>query len=32
MENETKVDVLENRPLLVHGILKVKNIDGSIEE
>ena len=29
---ETKVDVLENGPLLVHGRCMVKNIDGQVEE
>ena len=32
MENETKIEVLENGPLLVHGILQIKNIEGAIEE
>lgn len=29
---ETKIDVLENGPLLVHGGCMVKNIDGQVEE
>jgi len=29
---ETKVDVLENGPLIVHGTLQVKNCNGVIEE
>lgn len=32
MENETKVEVLENGPLLVHGALQVNKIDGQIDE
>lgn len=29
---ETKVDVLENGPLIVHGTIQVKNSNGQIEE
>ena len=32
MENETKVEVLENGPLLVHGALQVNKIDGQVDE
>ncbi len=31
MSNETKVEALENGPLMVHGSLHVTNSDGSIE-
>lgn len=30
-DNSTKVEVAANGPLLVHGILEVKNTDGSLE-
>ena len=32
MENKTKVAVLENGPLLVHGPLDVTNIGGAVDE
>lgn len=32
MSTETKVDVLENGPLLVHGSIEIKNSKGEIEK
>jgi len=32
MDDNTKVDVLENGPLIVHGNIQVKNSNGALEE
>lgn len=32
MERETKVEILENGPLLIHGVMEVTNSNGNKEK
>ena len=31
MENQTKIEIAANGPILVHGTIEIKNSDGKVE-